>query len=114
MFPEVPPYWNKAFHKTEPEGTGPTPGTPAASTAYLFSKICYSVTAGLSQVKSFKCPILYLSRLAHHEQMSSTQNVEAGISKGEQSSVCNPVKQGSCGSWFSGSFPYATITNSLQ
>lgn len=106
MFPGVAPYWNKAFHKTAPEGIGPTPGTPAASTAYLFSEICYSVTAGLSQVKSFKCPILYLSRLAHHEQMSSAQNLEAysDISKGEPSSVCNPVKQGSYGSWFSGSF----------
>lgn len=75
MFPEVLPYWNKSFYKTEPEGTGLTPGTPAASTAYLFSRICYSVTAGLSQVKSFKCPILYLSRLSHHEQMSGTQNL---------------------------------------
>lgn len=94
MFPEVLPYWNKAFHKTEPEGTGPTPGTPAASTAYLFSKICYSVTAGLSQVTSFKCPILYLSRLSHHEQMSSSQNLYADISKGEQSQCVQPGEAG--------------------
>lgn len=89
MFPEVLPYWNKSLYKNRARGlwdglAGPRqPPRPICS-----GRICYTVAAGLSQVKSFKRPILYLSRLPQREQMSGIPEIYSQTNaEGKRSSV---------------------------
>lgn len=44
--------------KPQPRGCRQTPGTGRHSRAYLFNRMCYSITASLSQQQSFKCPFI--------------------------------------------------------
>lgn len=44
--------------KPQPRGYRQTPGTRRHSRAYLFNRMCYSITASLSQQRSFKYPFI--------------------------------------------------------
>lgn len=44
--------------KPSPRGCRQTPGTSRHSRAYLFNRMCYSITASLSQQQSFKYPFI--------------------------------------------------------
>ena len=45
--------------KPQPRGCRQTPGTIRHSRAYLFNRMCYSITASLSQQQSFKYPFVF-------------------------------------------------------
>lgn len=47
--------------KPQPRGCRQTPGTIRHSRAYLFNRMCYSITASLSQRQSFKYPFVFWS-----------------------------------------------------